>query len=57
MTAGGEHQSVVPVPLLEDQNVAETPVTDEHRCQDCDHRQLDNERGQQELFGEKNLGS
>ena len=54
--SGREHQSVVPGAALEDQNVTEAPVTDEHRRQERDHGDLDHERGQQELFGREELG-
>ena len=48
---GGEHQPIGPVALLEDEDVAETPVTDEHRGQRRHHRQLDDERREEELLG------
>jgi len=45
-----ERQSVRPRAALEDQDVPEPPVPDEHRGQRGHHRQLDDQRRQQHLL-------
>ena len=51
----GEDQAVGPVAALEDQDVAEPPVAHQHRRQRGHHRQLDDERREQDLLGGEEL--
>ena len=49
--AAGECQTIRPVPLLEDQDAAETPVARQHGGERRHDGQLDDERGEEELRG------
>ena len=52
-----EGQPVGPVAALEDQDVAEPPVPDQHRRQRGHDRELDDERREQHLLGGQKLWS
>ena len=51
-----EHESIGPVALLEDQDVTEAAIPRQHGRQRRHRGQLDDQRGQQKLFGAQQLG-
>ena len=51
-----EHQTVGPVALLENQDVAEAAIAREHGRQRRHHGQLDDQRREQELLGGEEFG-